>query len=117
MVGDRGVRLSGGERQRLALARALLRRPALLLLDEATSSLDVENERQIQEAVRRMPRGLTVVVIAHRLSTIRLAERIVVLDQGRVAAVGAWDQLANQPGLFRSLVQDREGDAEALNAG
>jgi len=109
VLGDRGVRLSGGERQRLALARALLRRPALLLLDEATSSLDVENERQIQEAVRRMPRDMTVVVIAHRLSTVRLSERIVVMDQGRVAAVGAWDQLANQAGLFRSLVQAREG--------
>jgi ATP-binding cassette subfamily C protein len=109
VVGDRGVRLSGGERQRLALARALLRRPSLLLLDEATSNLDVENERQIQEAVGRLQRELTVVVIAHRLSTIRLAERIVVLDQGRVAAVGAWDQLVSQPGLFWSLVQAREG--------
>jgi len=121
VVGDRGVRLSGGERQRLALARALLRRPALLLLDEATSNLDMENERKIQEAVQRLPGDLTVVVIAHRLSTIRMAERIVVLDQGRVAAVGAWDQLANQPGLFRSLVHDREGhvlcDAERRTPG
>jgi ATP-binding cassette subfamily C protein len=108
VVGDRGVRLSGGERQRLALARALLRRPSLLLLDEATSNLDVENERQIQEALRRLQRNLTVVVIAHRLSTVRIAERIVVLDQGRVAATGAWDQLATSPGLFRSLVQARE---------
>ncbi len=111
VVGDRGVRLSGGERQRLALARALLRRPALLLLDEATSSLDVESEHQIQEAVQRLQRDLTVVVIAHRLSTVRLAERIVVLDQGRVAAVGAWDQLANQPGQFWSLVQAQEGQS------
>jgi ATP-binding cassette subfamily C protein len=109
VVGDRGLRLSGGERQRLALARALLRRPSLLLLDEATSNLDVENERQIQEAVRRLQQDLTVVVIAHRLSTVRLAERIVVLDQGRVAAVGPWDQLARQPGQFRSLVRAREG--------
>jgi len=109
VVGDRGVRLSGGERQRLALARALLRRPSLLLLDEATSNLDLENERQIQEAVRRLQRDLTVVVIAHRLSTVRGADQIVVLDQGQVAAVGAWNQLANQPGLFRSLVQTREG--------
>jgi ATP-binding cassette subfamily C protein len=109
VVGDRGVRLSVGERQRLALARALLRRPSLLLLDEATSNLDLENERQIQEAVRRLPGELTVVVIAHRLSTLRRAQRIVVLDQGRVAAVGSWGQLARQPGLFRSLVQAREG--------
>jgi ATP-binding cassette subfamily C protein len=105
VVGDRGVRLSGGERQRLALARALLRRPSLLLLDEATSNLDVENERQIQEAVRCLQQDLTVVVIAHRLSTVRRAQRIVVLDQGQVMAVGAWEQLANLPGLFRSLLQ------------
>lgn len=109
VVGDRGVRLSGGERQRLALARALLRRPALLLLDEATSNLDLENERRIQEAVQRLQQDLTVLIIAHRLSTVRIAERIVVLDQGRVAAEGTWEQLANQPGLFRSLLQAREG--------
>jgi ATP-binding cassette subfamily C protein len=109
VVGDRGVRLSGGERQRLALARALLRRPSLLLLDEATSNLDMESERQIQEAVRHLQRELTVIVIAHRLSTVRLAERIVVLDQGRLAAVGSWDQLASQPGQFCSLVQAGEG--------
>ena len=108
VVGDRGVRLSGGERQRLALARALLRRPSLLLLDEATSNLDVENERQIQEAVRRLPRDLTVVVIAHRLSTVRIAERIVVLDKGWVAAKGAWDQLASQPSLIRALLGGQE---------
>ena len=105
VVGDRGVRLSGGERQRLALARALLRRPALLLLDEATSNLDLDNEALIQQAVQRLHHDLTMVVIAHRLATIRLAHRIVVLDQGRVAAVGTWDQLAKRPGLFRSLVQ------------
>ncbi|MGO9174588.1 MAG: ABC transporter ATP-binding protein [Desulfobaccales bacterium] len=108
VVGDRGLRLSGGERQRLALARALLRRPSLLLLDEATSNLDVENERQIQEAVRRLPRDLTVVVIAHRLSTVRIAERIVVLDKGWVAAKGAWDQLASQPSLIRALLGGQE---------
>jgi ATP-binding cassette subfamily C protein len=104
VVGDRGVRLSGGERQRLALARALLRWPALLLLDEATSNLDMDNERQIQEAVRRLPGDLTVVVIAHRLSTVRLAQQIVVLDQGRVATVGPWEHLANQFDWVRSLV-------------
>jgi ATP-binding cassette subfamily C protein len=109
VVGDRGVRLSGGERQRLALARALLRQPSLLLLDEATSHLDVENERQIQEAVWRLQRELTVVVIAHRLSTVRRAQQIVVLDQGRVKGVGTWGHLASQPGLFKSLVQAREG--------
>jgi len=114
VVGDRGVRLSGGERQRLALARALLRRPSLLLLDEATSSLDIENERQIQEAVQRLQQDLTVVVIAHRLSTVRRAERLVVLDQGQVMAVGTWDQLANQPGLFRALLQAQEETPDNL---
>jgi ATP-binding cassette subfamily C protein len=87
VVGDRGVRLSGGERQRLALARALLRRPALLLLDEATSSLDLENERRIQEALQRLRHDLTVVVIAHRASTIRGADRVVVLKAGRLLKV------------------------------
>lgn len=108
VVGDRGVRLSGGERQRLALARALLRRPALLLLDEATSSLDLENEARIQQAVQRLQHDLTVVVIAHRLPTIRMADRIVVLEQGRVAAVGTWDNLEDQSIRVWSLLQTRE---------
>lgn len=114
VVGDRGVRLSGGERQRLALARALLRQPSLLLLDEATSSLDLENERHIQEAVRQLHGELTIVVIAHRLATIRGADRIVVLNHGRVVESGTWDQLAaRSSGLFRSLVQAEEAVPEA----
>jgi ATP-binding cassette subfamily C protein len=102
-VGDRGVRLSGGERQRLALARALLRRPALLLLDEATSNLDLENERRIQEAVGRLQQDLTVVVIAHRLSTIKGAAHLIVLERGGVKAAGTWEELG--PDLSRSQVQ------------
>jgi ATP-binding cassette subfamily C protein len=94
VVGERGVRLSGGERQRLALARALLRRPALLLLDEATSALDSENEQRIQQAIEGLHGELTIVVIAHRLSTVRRADQIVVLEGGRVVEWGQWAELS-----------------------
>jgi len=87
VVGDRGVRLSGGERQRIALARALLFRPSLLLLDEATSSVDSESERRIQQAINQLHGALTIVVIAHRSSTIDRADRIVVLDRGRIVEI------------------------------
>lgn len=104
VVGDRGVRLSGGERQRIALSRALLRKPTLLLLDEATSALDVQNERSIQEAIEQLHGKMTIVVIAHRLSTIRRADRIVVLEMGRVVNTGPWDELATHPdGRFQKL--------------
>lgn len=87
-VGDRGVRLSGGQRQRLAIARAVYSRPAILLLDEATSALDTESERAVQEAVDRIAQEMTAIVIAHRLSTILHADRIVVMNDGRIEAVG-----------------------------
>ena len=98
VLGEGGVRLSGGERQRIALARALLRKPAMLLLDEATSHLDAFNERLVQEAVEGLGGKLTIVIIAHRLSTIRRADQIVVLDKGRIVESGAWDELAGVPG-------------------
>jgi ATP-binding cassette, subfamily C, bacterial len=105
VVGDRGVRLSGGERQRIALARALLRRPELLVLDEATSNLDTEHERAVLSAVARLRGRLTIVVITHRLSTVRDADRVVVLDRGRVAEAGAWPELAvREGGRLRSLL-------------
>lgn len=105
LVGDRGVRLSGGERQRIALARALLRRPTLLVLDEATSSLDSQNERLVQDAIERLHGELTIVVIAHRLSTVRFADRIVVLDAGRIVETGTWHELAGRAGgAFQQLV-------------
>jgi len=94
VVGDRGARLSGGERQRLTLARALLRRPRLLLLDEATSALDAASERHVQEALERLKGRVTLVVIAHRASSVRAADRVVVLDRGRVAACGSWLEVA-----------------------
>jgi ATP-binding cassette subfamily C protein len=106
VLGDRGVRLSGGERQRLALARALVRRPALLLLDEATSALDLANAQRIHQALSALHGQLTVVLIAHRLSTVRMADHILVLDAGRVVEAGTWDELWGRPGSrFWALVQ------------
>ena len=109
VLGDRGVRLSGGERQRLALARALLRKPSLLILDEATSALDTEHELRIQQAIDDLHGELTIVVVAHRLSTIRHADRIVVLEAGRVVESGSWDDLASRAGgRLRALLAAEE---------
>src|SRR5207253_1298420 len=105
VVGERGAKLSGGERQRLAIARALLRNPPLLLLDEATSALDTESERLVQAALERLMRNRTVLVIAHRLSTVRHADRIVVLERGRVVGFGGHRQLMEQDGLYRRLYE------------
>jgi subfamily B ATP-binding cassette protein MsbA len=103
VIGDRGVKLSGGERQRIAIARALLKNPAILLLDEATSALDTESERLVQQALERLMRERTVLVIAHRLSTVQHADSIIVLENGRVVASGTHRQLLEQDGLYRRL--------------
>jgi ATP-binding cassette subfamily B protein len=105
VVGERGYRLSGGEKQRLAIARLLLKNPAVMILDEATSHLDNESEVLVQRALEAASTNRTAIVIAHRLSTIRDADRIVVLDQGRVAEEGTHDQLMAVNGLYASQVR------------
>ncbi|MEO5617915.1 MAG: ABC transporter ATP-binding protein, partial [Candidatus Eisenbacteria bacterium] len=105
VIGERGARLSGGERQRLAIARAVLRNPAILLLDEATSALDNESERLVQDALERLMKDRTVLVIAHRLTTVQHADRIVVLDGGRIAAVGTHAELVGVEGVYRRLYE------------
>ncbi len=102
-LGEKGVRLSGGQRQRIAIARAMIRNPRILLLDEATSALDAENERKVQQALTRIMQGRTTLVIAHRLATVKNANRIAVINEGRLEAIGTHDQLVMNSPLYAHL--------------
>jgi subfamily B ATP-binding cassette protein MsbA len=105
IIGERGVKLSGGQRQRLAIARALLKNAPILILDEATSHLDTESEVLVQKALQTLMANRTVIVIAHRLSTVRRADKIVVLDRGRIAETGRHDELVSKGGLYQRLYE------------
>ncbi len=111
VIGERGIRLSGGQRQRIAIARALLRDAPILLLDEALSSVDAENEAVIQTALTRLMRGRTVLVLAHRLSSVIDADRILVLDEGRVAESGTHDRLMAGEGIYHALMADQAAES------
>jgi subfamily B ATP-binding cassette protein MsbA len=105
VIGEKGFRLSGGERQRLAIARALLKNAPILILDEATSSLDAESESLVQVALANLMQNRTVLVIAHRLGTIRRANRIAVLEDGRITAIGSHDELLTASSTYQRLYQ------------
>lgn len=112
MVGERGLKLSGGEKQRVGIARTLLKNPPILLLDEATSALDTQTERDIQDSLREMGEGRTVITIAHRLSTIADADRIVVLEEGRIVEEGRHEQLLARSGRYASMWARQSAEEE-----
>lgn len=116
VVGERGIKLSGGQRQRVAIARAILKDPAILILDEATSNLDTESERLIEDALTRLLVGRTTLIIAHRLSTVRRADRLVVMDRGRIVEEGTHGELLERRGLYARLYQRQFRDEDDVQA-
>ena len=116
-VGERGNQLSGGEKQRIAIARAILHDPKILILDEATSSLDSATEQKIQAAIARLVKGRTTFAIAHRLSTLRNADRLIVLDDGKIAEVGTHEELMNRKGIFYNLVNTQQQTSAIIAVG
>jgi ATP-binding cassette subfamily B protein len=117
MVGEKGAKLSGGERQRVSIARAILHNPRILILDEATSSVDVETEKQIQEAIGRLIQGRTTFAIAHRLSTLRNASRLIVLEKGEIVEIGTHEELMAKQGAFHKLVETQSTINEIIGLG
>ncbi|KAI4453594.1 atp-binding cassette sub-family b [Holotrichia oblita] len=117
IIGESGHSISGGERQRLSIARAIIKNPDILILDEATSSLDVETEASIQDSLNRIIKGRTTIAIAHRLSTLRNADRLVVLDEGKVAEVGTHKELLMQKGIYYKLVMAQRQSSKLAEAG
>lgn len=117
MVGEKGSKLSGGERQRISIARAILHDPRILILDEATSSVDVETEKQIQEAIGRLIQGRTTFAIAHRLSTLRNASRLIVLEKGEIVEIGTHAELMEKKGVFYHLVETQSAVTQIIGIG